>query len=63
MKIEAKDIKVKSIFSRKVFTIPDYQRKYSWSVAEEISLFWSDFLYFFCGDDEKFFYRANSFAW
>lgn len=55
MKIEAKDIKVKSIFSRKVFTIPDYQREYSWTVAEEISLFWSDFLYFFCGDEENFF--------
>lgn len=46
MKIESKDFKIKNIFSRRKYIIPDYQRNYSWSVDEEISIFWEDFLYY-----------------
>lgn len=46
MKIESKDFKIKNIFSRRKYTIPDYQRNYSWTVDEEISIFWDDFVYF-----------------
>ena len=46
MKIESKDLKLKNIFERKQYIIPDYQRNYSWSIEEEISIFWDDFLYY-----------------
>lgn len=44
MKIESKDFKIKNIFSRKKYIIPDYQRNYSWD--EEIGTFWEDFIYY-----------------
>lgn len=46
MKIESKNRKIKNIFLNKKYTIPDYQRNYSWDVNEEISTFWDDFLYY-----------------
>lgn len=46
MKIESKDFKIKNIFSRRKYIIPDYQRNYSWNVSEEISTFWDDFMYY-----------------
>lgn len=46
MKIESKDFKIKNIFSRKRYTIPDYQRNYSWTINEEVSTFWDDFIYY-----------------
>lgn len=46
MKIESKDFKIENIFSRRKYTIPNYQRNYSWTVDEEISVFWDDFLYY-----------------
>lgn len=46
MKIESKDFKIKNIFSRRTYKIPDYQRNYSWTVSEEISIFWDDFIYY-----------------
>lgn len=46
MKIESKDFKIKNIFSRRKYVIPDYQRNYSWTVIEEISIFWDDFIYY-----------------
>lgn len=55
MKIEAKDAKVKNIFSRKTYTIPDYQREYSWTINEEISLFWDDFEYYLDKLEDNFF--------
>jgi len=44
--IESKDFKIKNIFSRRKYIIPDYQRNYSWTIGEEISLFWDDFIYY-----------------
>lgn len=55
MKIEAKDFIIKNILSRKTYTIPDYQREYSWIVNEEISLFWEDFIYYLDGSEDNFF--------
>lgn len=46
MNIESKDFKIENIFSRRQYIIPDYQRDYSWTVDEEISVFWDDFLYY-----------------
>lgn len=46
MNIESKDFKIKNIFSRRKYIIPDYQRNYSWTVDEEISIFWDDFIYY-----------------
>lgn len=46
MKIESKDYKIKNIFSRRRYIIPNYQRDYSWTVDEEILTFWEDFLYY-----------------
>ena len=46
MKIESKDFKIKNIFSRRKYIIPDYQRNYSWTIDEEISVFWDDFIYY-----------------
>lgn len=46
MKIESKDYKIENIFSRRKYIIPDYQRNYSWTIDEEISIFWEDFLYY-----------------
>ncbi len=46
MKIDSKDFKVKDIFSRRTFRIPDYQRDYAWVVDEEVSTFWDDFNYY-----------------
>jgi uncharacterized protein with ParB-like and HNH nuclease domain len=51
MKIESKDFKIKNVFSRKKYIIPDYQRNYSWSVEEEISIFWDDFCYYLNNDN------------
>ena len=56
MKIESKDFKIKNIFSRRRYIIPDYQRNYSWSVEEEISIFWDDFIYYLnCDSKSNFF--------
>lgn len=46
MKIESKDFKIRNLFSRKKYTIPDYQRNYSWTIDEEIATFWDDFNYY-----------------
>lgn len=46
MKIESKDFKIENIFSRRKYIIPDYQRNYSWTIDEEISIFWDDFIYY-----------------
>lgn len=46
MQITSKDFKIQNIFSRREYTIPDYQRDYSWTVDEEISTFWEDFTYY-----------------
>lgn len=56
MKIESKDFKVKNIFSRRRYTIPDYQRNYSWTVDEEISIFWEDFIYYLENSSESNFF-------
>jgi len=46
MKIDSKDRKIKNIFLNKRYTIPDYQRNYSWELNEEVSTFWEDFIYY-----------------
>lgn len=56
MKIESKDFKIKNIFSRRRYIIPDYQRNYSWTVDEEIRTFWDDFLYFLNKDPKTNFF-------
>lgn len=56
MKIESKDFKIKNIFSRKKYIIPDYQRNYSWTIDEEISLFWDDFIYYLNKKSESNFF-------
>ena len=53
MKIESKDFKIKNIFSRRRYIIPDYQRNYSWTIDEEISIFWDDFMYYLVKDTTK----------
>ncbi|MDA3802397.1 MAG: DUF262 domain-containing protein, partial [Patescibacteria group bacterium] len=55
MNIKAKDAKIKYIFSRKKYTIPDYQREYSWTDNEEIPLFWEDFSFYLDGVEDNFF--------
>jgi len=56
MKIESKDFKIKSIFYGRKYTIPDYQRNYSWTIDEEISTFWDDFIYYLNkGSESNFF--------
>ena len=45
MKIESKDRKIKNLFLNRRYLIPDYQRKYSWDVNEEVLIFWDDFIY------------------
>ncbi len=56
MKIESKNFKIKNIFSRRKYTIPDYQRNYSWGVTEEVSIFWEDFLHYLNNTAESNFF-------
>lgn len=56
MKIESKDFKIKNIFSRRKYIIPDYQRNYSWTIDEEISVFWDDFIYYLDKDPKSNFF-------
>lgn len=55
MKIESKDFKIENLFSKKTYIIPDYQRDYSWTINEEISIFWDDFIYYLEKKESNFF--------
>lgn len=44
MKVDAVDRKIEKIFQKKIYTIPDYQRNYSWERNIEVKTFWEDLL-------------------